>query len=86
MSGNASGPVVTVMVLVGFVVVYLSAKRFEAVQRRMGRWDEHGPIHPTKGPWGGKGMMGERLEVTGQYVPRPIPRELPVDQERPQGD
>ncbi|HEX7940450.1 MAG TPA: hypothetical protein VF488_01520 [Gemmatimonadaceae bacterium] len=72
-----------VFVAVGFVVVYVAARRFEAEQRRNGRWDENGPIFPTQGPWGGKGKMGERLEVTGQYVPRPIPRELPAERDRP---
>jgi len=73
-------------VVVGFVVVYLAARRFEAAQRRNGRWDENGPIFPTTGPWGGKGVMGERLEVTGQYVPRPIPQELPPEHEYKRGD
>jgi hypothetical protein len=72
-----------VIFIVAFVVVHLAARRFEAVQRRDGRWDERGPLFPTKGPWGGKGMMGDRLEVTGQYVPRPIPRELPAERDRP---
>ena len=78
------GPAIVALLVVGFVTVYLAAKRFEAVQRRKGRWDKYGPIHPTKGPsrtgyWGSG--MSERLEVTGQYVPRPIPRELPPEAE-----
>ena len=69
------------------VVIYLAARRFEVVQRRRGRWDKHGPIHPTAGPPRGAGLnggfgggpMSERLEVTGQVSPRPIKRELPVE-------
>jgi len=76
-----SGPFIVVGAAVGLLVVRAAANRFATRQRQLGRWDERGPIHPTKGPWGGRGMMGERLEVTGQYVPRPIPRELPPEHE-----
>ena len=83
------GPVIVALLVVGFVTVYLAAKRFEAVQRRKGRWDKYGPIHPTKGPsrtgyWGSG--MSERLEVTGQVSPRPIKRELPVEFDPPRKD
>ena len=33
-----------------FVFARRASRRFEAEQRRLGRWDEHGPLHPTDAP------------------------------------
>lgn len=85
---------IAVVAVVILVLIYFAAKRFESVQRRRGRWDKHGPIHPTAGPHMGAGLnggfgggpMSERLEVTGQVSPRPIKRELPVEFDPPRKD
>jgi hypothetical protein len=72
--------------LVGLAAVRAAARRFELRQRRTGRWDEHGPRVPTLGPPRAGGGMSERLEVTGQWVPRPTEWGLTVEPERPPGD
>jgi len=72
--------------LIFLSVVRLAAERFELLQRRRGRWDEHGPRVPTLGPPRGGGGMGERLEVTGQWVPRPTDWGLTAEAEHREGD
>ena len=72
--------------LIGLSVIRVAARRFELVQRRRGRWDERGPRVPTWGPPRGGGGMSERLEVTGQWVPRPTDWGLTAEAERPEGD
>ena len=61
----------------GLVAFAYAVRRFTREQRRRGRWDERGPRYPTDGPlslsrWNN---MGERLEVTGQWIPRPVHRD-----------
>jgi hypothetical protein len=55
-----------VTTIVAFVV---GVQRFAARQRRLGRWDEYGPLEETEGPpTGGQGgQMSERLEVVGKW-------------------
>jgi hypothetical protein len=72
--------------LVFLAVVRVAAERFELLQRRRGRWDEHGPRVPTRGPPRAGGGMSERLEVTGQWVPRPDDWGLAVEPECQAGD
>jgi hypothetical protein len=83
---RVSGVVILLSCLAGLAVIRAAAKRFEARQRRKARWDDHGPMFPTEGPPLGRGHMGERLEVTGRWIPRPIERELPTERGRPDGD
>ena len=72
--------------LIFLSVIRVVARRYELLQRRRGLWDEQGPRVPTLGPPRGQGGMGERLEVTGQWVPRPTDWGLIVEPERPAGD
>lgn len=57
----------------------LAARRFEARQRKLGRWDEYGPLVETKAPdrrvRGGR--MEERLEVIGQWKGKVLRRREP---------
>jgi len=56
----------------------LGARRFAARQRRLGRWDEHGPLVETEAPPRGNsykgGPMNERLEVIGKWKGRVVRR------------
>ena len=62
------------LLLVGLILVFvlamlLSARRFEARERRAGKWDDKGPIVETTGPeerFRNVGME-ERLEVIGDW-------------------
>ena len=64
---------VPVGIFVGmFWLILHGVRRFAAEQRRLGRWDEQGPLVETEAPpesgavmWGHG--MNERLEVDGQW-------------------
>jgi hypothetical protein len=62
--------------LFGFRV---AARRFAARQRRLGRWDEYGPLEETEEPpvSGKYGFMDERLEVIGKWKGRVLSRRRP---------
>lgn len=68
-------PLVLLLIVGGawFWWIRRAARRFEAEQRRLGRWDAQGPLvetaPPPSGTYGyvGGGNMSERLEVTGQW-------------------
>jgi hypothetical protein len=68
---------VGVAVVSALLGVWRGTRRFEATQRRRGRWDERGPLRPTDGPFSLSrwNNMGERLEVIGESIPRPVPRD-----------
>ena len=68
-----------VVILSGFFVLFLAARRFEARQRRLGRWDEYGPLVETKGPPATVrgGRMNERLEVIGRWKGKVLRRRNP---------
>lgn len=64
------------VILTVFMVYRTAARRFEARQRKLGRWDEYGPLIETEGPpkhiRGGN--MDERLEIGGEWEP-PVVRQ-----------
>jgi hypothetical protein len=64
--GVAAFVVVFIAVLIGFRA---AGWRFAAQQRRLGRWDEYGPLEETTRPSGASpgGEMSERLEVIGEW-------------------
>jgi hypothetical protein len=64
--GVAAFLAVFIAVLIGFRA---SARRFAAQQRRLGRWDEYGPLEETSRPPAAAtgGEMSERLEVIGEW-------------------
>lgn len=74
-----------VTVLVVFVVLLVlfsfAARRFEARQRKLGRWDRYGPLIETEAPppkrdyWGT--AINERLEVIGKWSGRVLRRREP---------
>ncbi len=68
-----------VVILGGFFVLFLAARRFEARQRKVGRWDEYGPLVETKGPPSTVrgGRMNERLEVIGRWKGKVLRRRSP---------
>jgi hypothetical protein len=56
----------------------LGARRFAARQRRLGRWDEFGPLEETQGPPHAiGGNMSERLEVVGEWKGEVLRRRQP---------
>lgn len=65
---------VTLVVLV--LAMFVSARRFEAKERRLGKWDDNGPLVETEGPPSRSRNAGmeERLEVIGAWDP-PITRD-----------
>ena len=42
-------PLILTVVGVGFLILWVAALLFERRQRRRGRWNADGPLHPTKG-------------------------------------
>jgi hypothetical protein len=65
-------------IVIGVLMMRRSARRFMAEQQRVGRWDKNGPLHPTQGPphRTAGGSMDERLEVSGQWTPKPVDSDL----------
>jgi hypothetical protein len=61
--------VVVGLALGGLWLMFRSARRFAAEQRRLGRWDAKGPLVETAPPPHSMngGGMNERLEVSGQW-------------------
>jgi hypothetical protein len=68
-----------VVVLAAIAAVRFAARRFEARQRKLGRWDEYGPLVETKGPPSTVrgGRMNERLEVIGRWKGKVLRRRNP---------
>jgi hypothetical protein len=65
-----------------FLMVFVSARRFEKKQRELGRWDQYGPLEETEPPPDGFGLgrarsMWERLEVVGQWKGKVLRRREP---------
>ena len=59
------------LLLVAVLAMLVSARRFEARERRLGKWDDNGPLVETDGPperFRNAGME-ERLEVAGEWDP-----------------
>lgn len=74
------GVIVAVAVILTVFAVYRSAaRRFEARQRKLGRWDEYGPLVETQGPphhiRGGN--MDERREMVGDWEPTVVRHRRP---------
>jgi len=67
------------LILGEFLVVGLAARRYEARQRKLGRWDEYGPLVETQGPPSSVrgGRMGERIEVIGRWKGKVLRRREP---------
>jgi hypothetical protein len=59
-------PGILVVMVLG---IWISARRFEARERRAGRWDDKGPVIETEGPEHRFRNIGmeERLEVIGEW-------------------
>jgi hypothetical protein len=91
---------VVAVVLIGgpFAIVFFGARRYEARQRRLGRWDKYGPLVESESPSGGwfgamwpsRGRsMNERLEVIGAWKGRILlrrkPNESPAKSPMPPG-
>ena len=62
--------------LLGLLVVFvlamwISGRRFAARERKLGKWDDKGPIVETQGPPHRfrNDSMDERLEVIGEWDP-----------------
>jgi hypothetical protein len=66
--------VVLGVLLAGFGV---AARKFAALQRRRGRWDEYGPLEETEGPPTGNHGMSERLEEIGEWKGQVLSRRRP---------
>jgi len=76
--------VLLVAILVVMVVaMFISARRFAARERKLGKWDDEGPLVETEGPEHRvrNSGMEERLEVIGEWKP-PIIRDRRADAER----
>ena len=61
--------ILPVILVVLFLGMWISARRFEAKERRLGKWDAKGPVIETEGPehrFRNVGME-ERLEVIGDW-------------------
>ena len=74
--------VIGIVLLVGMLALipFVAARRFAARQRKLGRWDEYGPLVETeKPPTGGygSGNMGERLEIVGRWKGKVLRRRAP---------
>jgi hypothetical protein len=67
------------------LIVYLAARRFTERQRKLGRWDEYGPLVETEKPPLGirGGDMGERLEVIGRWKGKVLRRRAPGEKPSP---
>lgn len=66
--------IITIGLLVGsWLLIRGAAIRFANQQRRLGRWDDEGPLVETRGPphMIEGGGMSERLEVAGLW-PAPL--------------
>jgi hypothetical protein len=61
------------------VAARIGGSRYEKRQRRLGKWDEYGPLVESKGPpHGMRGNdMNERLEITGKWQPEIVRRRRP---------
>jgi hypothetical protein len=67
-------------VLCALLVVITAARRYEARQRRRGKWDEYGPLVETEPPprVGLQGQsMSERTEVVGKWHGKVLRRRKP---------
>ncbi|MDQ6633307.1 MAG: hypothetical protein M3Z10_00945 [Gemmatimonadota bacterium] len=75
--------VVLAIFLVMFLSIWISARRFEAVARKAGRWDDRGPLIETEGPsyHYRNSSMDERREVIGNWTP-PIVKDRRGDASR----
>lgn len=65
------------------LVVSLAARRFERTQRKLGRWDQYGPLEETEPPprEGYRSRsMAERLEVVGTWKGKVLRRRLPNEE------
>lgn len=53
------------------LAMFLSARRFEAKEKKLGKWDDNGPLVETAGPTSRfrNAGMEERLEVIGEWNP-----------------
>lgn len=54
------------LAVIGLWSMRRAARRFAERQRRLGRWDDDGPLVETEAPNGNRGM-NERLEVIGKW-------------------
>jgi hypothetical protein len=70
--------------VIPIVVFLIAVQRFAAHQRRLGRWDEYGPLEETQGPPHSMqgGQMSERLEVVGKWKGQGLQRRQPHEPPR----
>ena len=67
------------------LLLWLGARRFAAKERRLGKWDQYGPLVETQPPphQVKSGLMSWRLEVVGKWKGRVLrqrrPKEKPSD-------
>jgi hypothetical protein len=86
---------VAIGVLLGVALIVRHAiRRFVAEQKRLGRWDDEGPLVETESPDAprgyGVGGMNERLEVIGKWHGNVLrdrrPKSVQSDASTPPGD
>jgi hypothetical protein len=80
------GIIVAGVLVCSLLLMRRSARRFAEEQKRLGRWDDQGPLVETRGPphTTRGGEMGERLEVAGLWDPPVVKDRRPkTDEQHP---